>query len=251
MSPSESAQYTLAFQHLINLQAQLLLESDDTGTSPLMSIYQVRQNIADTMADLLQSSKTQLSLFQAHHNQINKLQGRVDDIAHNSKYAIDLAAIGNRQTEISTEIALLESRLANLKKEQEKLCATKDSLSSIIDSRKSSYLAELQLLHKKDATLYSQETFEQVSREEQALEKGLVVWTSVCNELQKTESQMVELQHQREPLLEMLGSTLKFLTLQLDLAVKQNWSLLVVAISHEVQAVHNAISILQSQEKHE
>lgn len=272
MQQAEPLEYIERFQELIDLQARLLFEPQNIQDAS--SIYKVRREIANTMRSLLQNTTSELSVFETSQKRLDKLQSKVSHISQESKEARRLAVINQRETEVVYEIQQLESRLSKLKQERTDIQNLQESLTSIIGARSSSYLGEIELIGNNMKPLIKK--YPQIIKEKEALDNGLVVWSLVCNRLKEMERDMAQIQKDakekglkgkdeeasggngndssgggdiNKSILELLKSGLEFLTTQLDTAVAENWSLLTVAISHEVEAVRNAISIINSREK--
>ncbi|ODQ63129.1 hypothetical protein NADFUDRAFT_53778 [Nadsonia fulvescens var. elongata DSM 6958] len=96
-----------------------------------------------------------------------------------------------------------------------------------------------------------------VTHETEALCDGTVVWRAVCDTVQEAErtiKQAVFVNKEQQDgtiniILKILTDSEKVLRERYDLTVKKNWSLLMVAVGHELEAIRQGISILQASER--
>lgn len=257
----------------LSRQLQELLDRQWDGLSERKGrwIVSARQGIEQTMSELLD---TQTALAGAYEKQIKQknewlertktiqdkiasLRTRIDHIEQESDLAKEIAELENEQLELNDEIAQLQFKLKKLYSRKQDITTRLMQLKSTVESKSSSYQHEIDSLGRQP----SDDQVEACSREVDAmtdqhelaelevtaLKDGLVVWKDVCmivsdleNGLQETLANGAD----KTTVFNLLSDASVRIEKHLELAKSNHWSLLTVAINHELEAVNEGMKIV-------
>lgn len=257
----------------LSRQLQELLDRQWDGLSERKGrwIVSARQGIEQTMAELLE---TQTALAEAYEVQIKQnnewlertktiqdkiasLQTHIDHIEQQSDLAKEIEQLEKEQLGLNDEIAQLQFKLKKLYSRKQEITTRLMQLKSTVESQSSSYQHEIDSLGSQP----SEDQMEACSREVDAmtdqhelaelevtaLKDGLVVWKDVCmivsdleNGLQATLADGAD----KTKVYNLLSDASGRIEKHLELAKANHWSLLTVAINHELEAVYEGMMIV-------
>uniref|UniRef100_A0A060T6I9 ARAD1B12562p n=1 Tax=Blastobotrys adeninivorans TaxID=409370 RepID=A0A060T6I9_BLAAD len=266
----DRVEHLISHSNHLSQRLQMLLDKQWDALSVSGTPKHTRKLIESTMNELLDTQKELVECYDSEltikrewldktkviQDKIVRLQQEITSIESDSELAKEVHLLQTEQTEINDEIAKLEFRLKTLLSRKQEISKRLLYLKSTVESKSSSYHHELQSLKPPEDT--EVEAYERqvdairdhvtsTEQEVQALSDGLVVWRDVCQEVGELEANLVSCLKASDPsrAKSMIEATIGRVQEKLDLATKYNWSLLVVAIGHELQALKRALELLK------
>jgi DNA repair exonuclease SbcCD ATPase subunit len=198
---------------------------------------------------------------------VDQLKSEIDNIEGNSVEAKQLEGIESELRSVNTSIEKLEKQLEILNNKRKELQSKRQSTQSVIESRIASVQSKIEDLSEgvlepreldtfsREAELY--EDYHRLNKKEfSALTDGAVIWKDVCMIVSDLERNLATQTQQTNPqtlikqppdeqtILNLLNDAKLQLQKHLDLSNQSNWKLLAVAISHEIAAVDQGISLV-------
>ncbi|CAN6655889.1 hypothetical protein TRVA0_028S01354 [Trichomonascus vanleenenianus] len=283
---SSPVNYLVNHKESLSRRLQELLDRQWDGLSEKKGrwIVTARQGIDKTMSELLETETALAELYQAEmsgrrawlertkviQDKIAELQGHIAQIETDSDLASRIRDLEKEQTGINDEIAELQFKLKQLYSKKQKNESEIHELKSTMMSRSSSYRHEVAELepavptgeeverYSREAEAFSEEQ-DVANKEITALKDGIVVWRDVCmliGDLEKSlegslSASMSSLGSRpgvidSKHVYELLSSAVEKLRKHLRIAEKNRWSLLTVAITHELEALEEGIQLVVS-----
>ncbi|KAI8133717.1 hypothetical protein DUD61_002656 [Geotrichum candidum] len=245
----------------------------------------INEELADIYTRESKDREDQLAQIREICDHEAKIKTRLEEIEANDESVKKLAAVCVQETDLERERAQLEKQLREVEKKLDQTRTEKRELESVVSSMKSSYLMELEecaasknkilnqngnrrkdtskvtdtgevqtevLIREIDA--YKEECLK-AQRERKALEDGHSVWRSSCDTLKSLESSIKRILATSNTLTKdkisteietALTKAINHLEESLELSKSNDWSLLIVALSQELEALYQSKSILES-----
>lgn len=226
--------------------------------------------LADVYQSQIATRKSWLEKTKAIQDKITILKGHIDEIESESAESIEINNLEKEQSGINAEINQLLFNLKQLESRKKEIANRLMHLRSIVESKSSSFKHEIEMLSPttslsspsstslqidQQVESYTREVdaitgqYEHAELEISALRDGVVVWKDACITVQETESKLLQ-SLSNSTILDkglvnsLLESAVSKLSTHLSLAKSNNWSLLTVAISHELEAMKEAHSLV-------
>lgn len=235
--------------------------------STMKELAEVNEELKDVYGREIQNRQNVLNDVTAIEEHETKLKDEVKEIEESSQPAIKLSTVLEEEESLLIEKQSLEQRLAAINKQMEKIKVDKSELNSIISSKKSLFLQEIEDCERRKSKLagdsqgttdtlsetlgreieaYIQEQ-ERAMKENQALKDGVTVWKSCCQYLLDLETQIKgilegtqENESKSQSLLQAINNTIEELQKLLKLAAAEKWELLIVAITQELEGLYES-----------
>lgn len=258
----------------LSKRLQDLLDKQWDGLSERQGrwITSARQGIEQTMTELLD---IQNNLAEAYESQINRknewlertkniqdkiaaLKIHVDHIEKQSDLSKEIEELEKEQVCLNDEIAELQFKLKKLYSRKQEITTRLMHLKSTVESKSSSYKHEIETLGEPPSTEQIEacsrevdaitDQFKTAELEASALRDGLILWKDVCMIVSDLENSLSEILSKEEGRGEKIHTVLSDASdrvqKHLDIATDNGWSLLTVAINHELQAIYEGMKIV-------
>lgn len=281
---TESVKYLKSHSEELGRRLQQLLDRQWDGLSERKGrwIVSARAGIDKTMSELLDTQTALAELYQAEissrrawlertkliQDKITVLTSQIETIEKKSDLASEINSLEKEQSGINEEIAQLQFKLKQLYSRKQEIASRLNQLQSTVEARTASYKQELESINQDNENgggegEKSGEQVERYNREVDAikdqestaqqeiiaLKDGLVVWRDVCMNINELESGLMKsVSEKKDPSgiyndLEKASINLKR---NLQLAENNKWSLLSVAISHELEALNEGMQLIKN-----
>jgi chromosome segregation ATPase len=245
----------------------------------------INEELADIYMREANDRERQLTQVREICDHEAKIKARLGQIEASDESVEKLTAVRARETELESEKAQLEKRLREVEKKLNKTRAEKGELESVVSSMKSSYLMELEECTARKNKIFNQnprrrqdavkirdtgevqtevliheiDAFKgqrlKAQQERKALEDGYSVWKSGCDTLKSLESSIKRILTTSNSSIKekisteietALTNAINHLQELLELSKSNEWSLLIVALSQELEALYQSKGILES-----
>lgn len=243
----------------------------------------INEELTDVYARETNDRERQLTQIRKISEHEAQIRVRLQQIEKNNESAEKLNVLQARETELEDEKHQLKKRLQEVEKELNKIKKDKDELDSVVSSMKSSYLMELEECAIKKNKILKQNSFKQhgilkenveaqtemllfemeaykedfnkTQREKKALEDGYLVWKSGCDSLKNLEVSIKRILSTSDSSLKKkittdietcLKKAIEHLEELLELSKSNEWSLLIVALSQELEALYQSRNLLEN-----
>lgn len=257
------AKLTQRLQDLLDLQWDSLVSARGSRLS------YTRHEITHAMSQLLHKVyqvkvKTLEEEINSENGKIQEATARkakIDDIkeliiSETKTESGEVSELDLKINAVDEERQQLQKKLDELDLQKKSLSDEKGNIMAAIERKSLKHNEELRRLEKdaaKDQDIalvqarmdLSQKSLEDANFEVDALERGLTLWDQVCALTGTVESSLKSAKSTDE-LLETLTEAQTALSSHFEHASNNNWTLLSVAISHELEAVNRGIQIIKS-----
>lgn len=243
----------------------------------------INEELTDIYARETNNRERQLTQIREISEHETQIRVRLQQIEKNNESAEKLNVLQVRETELEDEKHQLKKRLQEVEKELIKIKKDKNELDSVVSSMKSSYLMELEecAIKKKkilkhnpikqhdtlkenveaqtEVLLFEMEAYKEdynkTQREQKALEDGYLVWKSGCDSLKNLEVSIKRILGTSDSSMKKkittdietcLKKAIDHLEELLELSRSNEWSLLIVALSQELEALYQSKNLLES-----